>query len=232
MCGRFTLSAPGEVVAELFELAEKPPLTPRYNIAPTQPAPVVLWDGELNRRRFDLLRWGLIPSWADDPQIGNRMINARAETAAVKPAFRAAFRCRRCLVVADGFYEWKPPSVPPCQGGRQGGKQPFYIRMRESGPFAFAGLWEHWEGADGTAIDSCTILTTGPNDVVRPMHDRMPVILHRQDCGRWLDPDVQGVDSLAPVLRHYPSEEMRAYPIGTRVNNPANDGPACIEPLP
>lgn len=239
MCGRFTLSAPAELVAELFELAEKPALIPRYNIAPTQPAPVVLWDRERSQRRFELLRWGLIPSWADDPSIGNRMINARAETAATKPAFRAAFRLRRCLILADGFYEWKASSVPPRGGGREGGKQPFYVRMQDGGPFAFAGLWDHWEGPGMPLvagppvqrIDSCTILTTGPNDVIRPVHNRMPVILPPQEYGRWLDPEVQRVDLLLPLLRPYPPDRMTAYPISTRVNNPANDSPACISPL-
>lgn len=220
MCGRFTLSAPGDVVAELFELADQPELCSRYNIAPTQPAPVVLWDRGRNERRFDLLRWGLIPSWADEPGIGNRMINTRAETVATKPAFRAAFRYRRCLIVADGFYEWQK---------LRRGRQPFYIHLHDKGPFAFAGLWEHWEGSDGSAVKSCTILTTEANDVVRAVHDRMPVILQRQDYARWLDPELQQADALIPLLRPYPADEMAAYRIGTRVNNPAHDGPECVE---
>jgi putative SOS response-associated peptidase YedK len=222
MCGRFTLSAPAKVVAELFELVEEPALTPRYNIAPTQPAPVVLWNRELKRRQFDLLHWGLIPVWADDPSIGSRMINARAETVGMKPAFRSAFRHRRCLIVADGFYEWQK---------LQRGKQPFYIRMENGGPFALAGLWERWEGADGTIIDSCTILTTEPNEVLRPLHNRMPVVLHSNDHGRWLDAEIQEADSLKPLLCPYSGEKMTAHPVSTRVNNPANDGPSCIEPL-
>ena len=222
MCGRFTLSAPAEVVAELFELVEEPALTPRYNIAPTQPAPVVLWNRELKQRQFDLLHWGLIPVWADDPSIGSRMINARAETVGMKPAFRSAFRHRRCLIVADGFYEWQK---------LQRGKQPFYIRMENGGPFALAGLWECWEGADGTAIDSCTILTTEPNEVLRPLHNRMPVILYPQDYGRWLDAEIREADSLKPLLCPYSGEEITVYPVSTRVNDPANDSPACIEPL-
>ena len=169
MCGRFTLATVPEIVAEFFELAAVPDLSPRYNIAPTQPAPAILVASERPARRFSFLRWGLIPGWAKDPKIGNRMINACAETVAEKPAFRSAYRRRRCLVVSDGFYEWQKGPAR---------KQPFYILMRDDRPFAFAGLWEHWEGEDGTTIDSCALLTTRPNDVLRPIHDRMPVILH------------------------------------------------------
>jgi putative SOS response-associated peptidase YedK len=222
MCGRFTLSAPAEVVAELFELAETPVLAPRFNIAPTQPAPVVLWDGEAGQRRLEAFHWGLIPSWAKDPAIGNRMINARAETAATKPAFRSAFRDRRCLVLADGFYEWQKV---------ERAKRPFYFRMRDGRPFAFAGLWERWDGPDGETIDSCTILTTEPNEVVRAVHDRMPVILARKECPVWLDPQNREVDKLQSLLQPCPPEQMEAYPVSKRVNNPANEGPGCVAPL-
>jgi putative SOS response-associated peptidase YedK len=222
MCGRFTLSSPGEVVAELFELAEVPDLTPRYNVAPTQPVTAVLLMGDDTTRRLQMLRWGLIPSWAQDPNIGARMINARAETAATKPAFRSVFRQRRCLVVADGFYEWQK---------LERRKQPFYIRMRDGRPFAFAGLWEHWEGPDGRAIDSCTVITTGPNELMAPLHDRMPVILNSNDYGIWLDPCTQETSALQCLLRPYPADEMSAYPVGTRVNNPSVDDPECIHPL-
>ena len=153
---------------------------------------------------------------------GARLINARAETAATKPAFRGAFRQRRCLVLADGFYEWQR------QGGR---KQPFYIRLRDGRPFAFAGLWEQWEGPDGGAITLCALLTTAPNDIIRPLHDRMPVILGPRDYALWLDSDMQRADVLQPLLRPYPPAEMTAYPVSTRVNNPGHETPACVDPL-
>ena len=169
-----------------------------------------------------MLRWGLIPSWADDPSIGGRMINARAETAAVKPAFRSAFRARRCLIVADGFYEWRKVGTR---------KQPYYIHLRGHRPFALAGLWDRWEGPDAGPIESCTILTTEPNELIAPLHSRMPVILDGKDCGPWLDPRSRSVDDLQSLLRPYSPHEMAAYPVGLRVNSPANDSPACIEPL-
>jgi putative SOS response-associated peptidase YedK len=221
MCGRFTLATAPEIVAEFFELTVVPDLSPRYNIAPTQAAPAVLLTPERAQRVLRPLRWGLIPGWAKDPTIGNRMINARAETAAEKPAFRSAFRQRRCLVVSDGFYEWKKGP---------GRKQPFYIRMRDDRPFAFAGLWEHWEADDGTGIDSCALLTTQPNDVLRAIHDRMPVILDRANYDLWLDPTMADVDRLKPLLCPYRAEEMKVYPVGTWVNSPTRDDPACIEP--
>ena len=178
MCGRFTLRTPASAIAEQFSLLEVPDLQPRFNIAPTQPVAVVRVDsplplGEAQGARFAqrelvFLHWGLVPSWADDPKIGNRMINARAETAAEKPSFRTAMRRRRCLIVADGFYEWKTVAKR---------RQPMFIHLRDGRPFAFAGLWESWEGADHSALESCTILTTSANDLVRPIHDRMPVII-------------------------------------------------------
>jgi len=222
MCGRFTLITPAEALAEQFQLFEIPSLAPRYNIAPTQPVAAVRRVPGDGQRELVLLRWGLVPFWAKDPGIGARMINARSETVAEKPAFRAAFRRRRCLVPADGFYEWRR---------LERGKQPFYVRLRDERPFAFAGLWEHWEGPDETAIDSCTLLTTEPNDLIRPVHSRMPVILSPKDYDLWLDPGVQKAELLQPLLRPYPSEGMLAYPISTWVNKPKNDSPRCIEPL-
>ena len=150
------------------------------------------------------------------------MINAQAETASTTPAFRAAFKRRRCLVLADGFYDWQR---------LERRKQPFYIRMRDSSPFAFAGLWEHWKGPDDTGIDSCTLLTTDPNDLLRPLHHRMPVILDPQDYDLWLDPGIQESERLQPLLRPYASEELMAFPVSTRVNNPAYDAPECLEPV-
>jgi putative SOS response-associated peptidase YedK len=222
MCGRFTLITPAEVVAEQFQLIEVPSLSPRYNVAPTQPVAAVRPSPGNGGRELVLLRWGLVPFWAKDPAIGSRMINARSETVAQKPAFRAAFRRRRCLVPADGFYEWQR---------QEQGKQPFYIRLDDEKPFAFAGLWEHWEGPDEATIDSCTVLTTEPNDLIRLLHNRMPVILAPKDYDLWLDPGVQEAELLQPLLRPYPSENMIAYPISTWVNSPTNEGPQCIEPL-
>lgn len=222
MCGRFTLTSSPEVVADLFDLAEPPQLTPRYNIAPTQESPVVRVLKTEGRRELHLLRWGLIPQWARDPSIGNRMINARSESVAAKPAYRDAFRRQRCLVPGDGFFEWK-------RLGKR--KQPHYIRMRDGQPFAFAGLWARWQGQEGEQIDSYTILTTEPNDLVRPIHDRMPVILARHNYEIWLDPKIQDVEQLKPLLRPSPSDDLIADPVDTLVNNPAFDDPRCIKPL-
>jgi len=233
MCGRFTLRAPASVVAEQFALFEVPPFAPRFNIAPSQPVPVVrLGKGDsplsprgtvpFSGRELVWLRWGLIPSWAKDPAIGNRLINARAETVAEKPAFRATLRRRRCLVAADGFYEWQ-------RTGKR--KQPYFIRLRDDRPFAFAGLWESWEGPDSSQIESCTLLTTEPNELMRPIHDRMPVILPADGYQAWLDPAVEKPEQLLLLFRPYPAGEMTAEPVGTFVNSPANEGPECIEPV-
>lgn len=219
MCGRYTLRTPVETLVERFEIDEHPAsISPSYNVAPTrQVAAVRAEDG---RRKLEGLRWGLIPPWADDPEIGNRMINARSETVAEKPSYRRAFKERRCLILADGFYEWQKTAD---------GKQPFYIRMEDRSPFAFAGLWESW--SNGEEIRSCTILTTEPNELVAPIHNRMPVILHREDYEMWLDPDFEEREPLTSLLKPYPEEAMEAYPVGRRVNNPANDEPGCIEPV-
>jgi len=230
MCGRFTLTDPDADLAVQFNLPElpstalrtSPAMQPRYNIAPTQPVAAVRLAAGGAARELALLHWGLIPFWAKDPAIGARLINARSETAADKPAFRAAFRRRRCLVVADGFYEWQK---------QPGSKQPFFIRLRDGRPFAFAGLWELWKGEDESVIESCTLLTTTPNDLIRPLHDRMPVILHPRDYGLWLDLDVQDPARLTPLLRPYAAEEMAAYPVSRFVNRPENDDPRCTEPL-
>ena len=222
MCGRFTLTTPADVLAEVYQIEDRPPLTPRFNIAPTQPVAAVRADG--GGRRCDMLSWGLVPFWADDAAIGHRLINARADGVAAKPSFRAAFKKRRCLVLADGFYEWQ--KIP---GSKQ--KQPFYIRLRDHRPFAFAGLWEHWEGKDGSAVDSCTIITTDPNELIKPIHDRMPVILAPEVHGAWIDPENQNPAALRQLLLPYPAGEMEAYAIGTKVNRPAYDAPDCIDPL-
>jgi putative SOS response-associated peptidase YedK len=169
------------------------------------------------------MRWGLIPGWAKEPGIGNRFINARAETVASTPAFRSAFRERRCLILTDGFYEWQG------QGGR---KRPWCIRMRDGRPFAFAGLWERWTDPAGRAIDSCTIITTTPSDLIRPFHHRMPVILLPRDHDLWMDPGVREAARLLPLLVPYPGDDLVAYPVSPLVNNPANDTPACRDEAP
>lgn len=213
------MTASREALTELFPLFDLPAeVAPRYNVAPTQgvlAARVTPGDG---KSEIVTLKWGLVPFWADGPAIGNRMINARAETAPNKPAFRAAFRQRHCLILADGFYEWKP-------AGKH--KQPYLFRLRDGGPFAFAGLWERW-ARDDEVVESCTILTTAANDLVRPVHERMPVIVAPADFDAWLD-------SKSPrgreVLRPYPAEAMTALPVGTRVNNARFDDAGCVAPL-
>ena len=218
MCGRYTLSAPAGDLAQLFGVSEEDlPLQPRYNVAPTQEVAAVLADG--GGRRLEMLRWGLIPSWAKDPGIGARMINARAETVPEKPSFRKAFKERRCLIPADGFYEWQKTN---------GGKQPFYIRMQDGSPFAFAGLWETWNGDEGE-LRTCTIITTAPNELTGEIHNRMPVILDPEDHDLWLDPDFDQKDPLAELLRPYPADLMEAYPVSRLVNSPRNDDERCIE---
>ena len=203
----------------MFGLIEAPELKPRYNIAPTQQIVAIKLDPESGTRQLSLLRWGLIPSWADDPSIGNRMINARADTVAVKPAFRSAFKKGRCLIVADGFYEWKKIGST---------KQPFFVRLKDDEPFAFAGLSEHWHRGD-QVIDSATIITTEGNEVMEGIHDRMPVILSPNDYDLWLEPDFHGQGKLLEMLKPYPAEEMTAYPVSTVVNNPRNEMKECVE---
>jgi putative SOS response-associated peptidase YedK len=222
MCGRFTLRTSAESIAQQFSLFEVPGFAARFNIAPTQPVPVIRMSGTETppRRELVWLRWGLVPCWAKDPAIGSRLINARAETAAEKPAFRAAIRRRRCLVVADGFYEWQ-------RAKRK--KQPYFIHLRDDRPFAFAGLWEAWEAADHSTLETCTILTTDANDLVRPIHDRMPVILSTAGCTAWLDPTTENPRQLMPLLVPYPSADMTAHPVGDFVNSPLHDSPQCVE---
>jgi putative SOS response-associated peptidase YedK len=187
MCGRFTLAQSPEAVAKAFGLDAVPNFPPRYNIAPSQPVGVIVRGQNAPKPEFRLMGWGLIPSWAKDPSIGAKLINARSETLTEKPSFRAAFKYRRCLIPADGFYEWQKT-----QGGA---KQPFYFSMAGNAVFAFAGLWESWND-----IESCTILTTAANGLLQPIHDRMPVILSPKDYGRWLDPSVQGGRVLLDLL--------------------------------
>ena len=190
-----------------------------YNVAPSQDV-LVARNGAAGERELALLRWGLIPSWAKDPKIGYRTINARVETVATKPAFRAAFKRRRCLVAGDGFYEWSVVN----------GKQPYYIHMADDAPFGFAGLYEHWEG-DGSVIVSCTIIVGEPNDLIARIHDRMPCILDPKDYDMWMDPDLTDSQQLLSVLRPYSAERMAAYPVSRAVNSPRNQGPQLIEPV-
>ncbi|MGO9567986.1 MAG: SOS response-associated peptidase, partial [Desulfomonilaceae bacterium] len=222
MCGRFVLMTVGRDIAEHFQLSEEPELEPRYNIAPTQIVAVVRLDPETTHWQLRLAKWGLVPFWAKDPSIGSRLINARAESAADKPAFRAAFKHRRCLVPADGFYEWERAKK---------NRQPYFFGAADKRPFAFAGLWEHWEGPDGAVIESCTVLTTDSNELLQPIHDRMPVILKVEDYDRWLDPTVKKVELLQHLLKPYPSEEMIGYPVTSKVNKAAYEGPDCIKPV-
>ncbi len=220
MCGRFSLSVTGEQVAEQFELSIIPALKPRYNIAPTQNAAVVRQGA--SGRELAMVCWGLIPSWAKDPSIGARMINARAESIAEKPSFRAAFKQRRCLVIADGFFEWKRDEA---------GKQPFFFALRDGEPFAFAGLWETWRQPDGTPLETCTIITTEANEMLRPIHDRMPAILQSADYALWLDAELRDPNPLKMLLQSRPIDDLVAYPVSKHVNRVTNDDPQCIAPL-
>ena len=221
MCGRFLLSTPARALAEHFQLDEVPSLFPRYNIAPTQPIGVVRLAEGQGRREWAILSWGLVPGWAGDPDVGSRLINARAETAAEKPSFRAAFRSRRCLVPADGFYEWQA-------AGRR--KTPHLIRPRQPGPFAFAGLWERWHDPGDVCLETAAILTTEANEAVRPIHERMPVLLRPQDYAAWLDPFRRQAADLQPLLRPWPAEDTDIRPVGPWVSNPRHEGPRCLEP--
>ena len=222
MCGRFTLRSPANILVEQFRLATVPQLAPRFNIAPTQPVAVVRQPPGGQQRQLSLLRWGLIPAWAADPSHGPQWINARAESVAEKPAFRSAFKRRRCLVPADGYYEWQ--KIGPR-------KQPHYIRLRDGRPFAFAGLWEAWRGREGQEsppLETCAIITTQSNELTRPIHDRMPVILDCEDYELWLDPQIQDPRQLQGFLRPYDSARMAADPVSTYVNSVRHDDPQCI----
>jgi len=223
MCGRFTLLVPAEELAQQFSLPIVPEaVAPRYNVAPTQPVAIVRLDKERGQRELTYVHWGLIPFWAEDPSIGSRMINARAETAAEKPSFRAAFKYRRCLVPASGFYEWQK---------QNGKKQPFYIHPAEGNVLGLAGLWERWVSPDGSEIESCTILTTTPSGDVANLHDRMPLILDPADYDSWLQSDGAHLDELQHLLRPAPEGTLAAEPVSTFVNKPGNEGPECIAPL-
>jgi putative SOS response-associated peptidase YedK len=221
MCGRFILTTDLDQLEERFSFhAQNLSFKPRYNIAPSQSVLAVIGDETGNRG--GMLRWGLIPSWAKDAAIGNRMINARAETVAEKPSFRRALQKRRCLILADGFYEWR-------QEGKK--KTPLFITLASHEPFAFAGLWETWRPPDGEAIHSCTIITTTPNTLMESIHNRMPVILTREAETAWLDRTMTEPERLLPLLVPYSETLMDAYEVALTVNSPKNDSPACIAPV-
>jgi len=215
MCGRYTFATSPEIAAEFYELTELPPAQARYNIAPTQSVGTVLFSPENNARRWRMMRWGLIPSWSKDKSVGAKMINARSETLATKPAFKSALQLRRCLIPANGFYEWR-------KEGRV--KRPYYISMRDGGPLAFAGLWDRWTSPAGEMIDSCTIITTEANEAVRGLHDRMPVILVRGDFQQWLES--RALEDR--LFRPFPAEKVQVYPVSRRVNGTEYDGPECV----
>ncbi len=223
MCGRYTLSTPSDDLALLFDISELMPLPPRYNLAPTQEAAVVRVTEPGAARRLDLLKWGLIPYWAKEAAIGNKLINARSETAVEKASFKTSFKKKRCLIPADGFYEWK-------KEGKL--KQPYLIHRKDGKPFAFAGLWSIWRDPErGQPVETFTILTTDANDLMRPLHDRMPVILDRENFDLWLDPKMEDTAKLQPLLVPHSSEDFEAFPVSRLVNSPTNDLPNCIEPL-
>ncbi len=221
MCGRFTLTVDPADLQENFPGTAFPPkYAPRFNIAPTQPILAIPND---SKNAADFFIWGLIPSWAKDPTIGQRLINARAETLGEKPSFRGAFKYKRCLILADGFYEWK--TVP---GSKT--KIPHFIFLKNRALFAFAGLWDEWHSPDGGSLRSATIITTEPNELMTTIHNRMPVILHPSDYTRWLDPAPQTPANLLPLLRPFPEGEMSAHPVSTLVNSPSNDRPELVLP--
>jgi putative SOS response-associated peptidase YedK len=222
MCGRFTLTVNPAELKDTFSDYNFPAMfAPRFNIAPTQPVLAIPNDDKFTA---DFFIWGLIPMWAKDPEIGNRLINARGETLAEKPSFRGSYRHKRCLILADGFYEWK------AFGGRKT-KTPYYIHMQDRKPFAMAGLWDHWESPDGSSIKSCTIITTTPNELMGAIHDRMPVILHSRDYAKWLDPSPQTPESLQPLIKPFPADAMTAYPVSTLVNKATSDVPEMVVPV-
>jgi putative SOS response-associated peptidase YedK len=220
VCGRFTLTVdPGDLQDAFPGLTIQVPIMPRYNIAPTQPIAAI---ANLPDYSLSYYYWGLIPSWAKDPEIGSRLINARSETLAEKPSFRNAYRRRRCLILADGFFEWKPSA-------EHKSKTPMYIKLKSGRPFAFAGLWEIWSSQDGSQINSCTIITTQPNSLIESIHNRMPVILPAIAYKDWLDPKERSPESLAQWLTPFPVEDMVAYPVSRLVNSPKIDVPECIK---
>jgi putative SOS response-associated peptidase YedK len=223
MCGRYRLSRRKQIVGEYFDSAPwEEDWNPRYNIAPTQPVPVIRQNPKEPIRELSLMRWGLIPSWARDASVAASMINARSETASTKPAFRDALKSRRCLIPSDGFYEW-------VRTGKA--KQPYCFEVNEGELFAFAGMWDRWRGPDGGWIKTCSILTTTPNAVTSAVHDRMPVILDPDSYDLWLDPGMKDVSAVSDLLKPCDARMMQCYPVSTRINRVANDDAECSRPV-
>jgi putative SOS response-associated peptidase YedK len=219
MCGRFTLQYSAEMLAQIFGVKVSQDIKPRYNIAPTQQAPVVRISPADNQLHIDYLKWGLIPSWAKDASIGNHMINARSETVDEKPSFKSALKHRRCIIPASGYYEWQEV------GGK---KHPLYIKLKDDSLMMFAGIWDHWKSLEGEVIESFSMLTTSSNELIQPLHERMPVILDHEHKDIWLDFQVSDLEQLRPFLKPYSSNLMEMYPGSDLVNSPRNDNPECI----
>jgi putative SOS response-associated peptidase YedK len=223
MCGRYRLSRRKQIIEEYFDAADwQDDWSPRYNIAPIQHVPVIRQHPKEPVRQISLMKWGLIPNWAKDPSIASGTINAKSETVATKPAFRDPFKFRRCLIPADGFYEWMRTETS---------KQPYCFEVNEGELFAFAGLWDGWKNAEGQWIKTCTILTTTPNAVTSTVHDRMPVILDRESYDLWLDPGMQNVAAISELLKPNDAKLMRCYPVSARINHVANDDEECSRPV-
>lgn len=221
MCGRFSLTLSAEQIEARFGVGVPEGYRPRYNVAPTQEICALISEGQ--GRRLTEFRWGLIPHWAKDHKIAQKLINARAETLWEKPSFRDAVRRRRCLILADGFYEWRQTL--------QSKKTPIYVRLKSKEPFGFAGLWESWNSPDGQTLATCTIVTTEPNELIKLIHNRMPVIVPKELEGLWLDPSPKAREELECVLRPYRAEELELFDVSPLVNSPSTDGPACIQPV-
>ena len=221
MCGRFTLTVnPADLQDAFGDFIFPAQFAPRFNIAPSQPILAIPNDG---KNKADFFLWGLIPSWSKDPSIANKLINARGETIAEKPSFRGGFKYKRCLILTDGFYEWKA-----AEGVKT--KTPYFIHMKDRQPFAFAGLWDEWQSPEGGAVRTCTIITTEPNELMSTLHNRMPVILDPKDYDLWLDAAPQTPDKLIHLIKPFPADAMSAHPVSTLVNKPGNDRPECVVP--
>lgn len=221
MCGRFTLTVDPSQLQDAFgDFIFPSQFAPRFNISPSQPVLAIPNDA---KNKADFFLWGLIPSWAKDPAIANRLINARGETIGEKPSFRGSFKYKRCIIPTDGFYEWK------AQGGEKT-KVPYFIHMKDRTPFAFAGLWDEWHSPDGGTLRTCTIITTEPNELMATLHNRMPVILAPKDYAQWLNAAPQTPEQLMHLVKPFPADKMSAYPVSTLVNKPGNDRPECVVP--